>query len=60
MDRELIDPLNEDTYDDRVIVHSPIRSTCSHISTERWEMAFGWKFKFKWSRNVSTSKSIYH
>ena len=46
MDRELIDPLNEDTYDDRVIVHSPIKSTFSHISQSQWEKAFGWKFKF--------------
>lgn len=52
-DKELIDPLNPDTYDERVIVHSGIRSTFSHISQEKWERAFGWKFKFKyyWEKN---------
>lgn len=52
-DRELIDPLNEDTYDDRVIVHSGIKSMWYHISDEKWQRAFGWKFKFRyyWKRN---------
>jgi len=50
MSKELIDPLNPDTYDERVIVQSGIRSTFGHISDEKWQRAFGWKFKFKWKR----------
>ena len=49
-DKELIDPLNPDTYDERVIVQSGIRSTFSHISEEKWQRAFGWKIKFTWRR----------
>ncbi len=51
MSKELIDPLNEDTYDDRVIVHSGIRSVMSDIPKHKWEQAFGWKFKFIWRKN---------
>ncbi len=45
-DRELINPLDTDTYDDRVIVHSGIRSTFNHIPQDRWDKIFGWKFNF--------------
>ena len=46
MSKDLIDPLNTDTYDDRVIVHSGIRSTFESIPQDRWDKVFGWKFKF--------------
>lgn len=45
-DKELIDPLNPDTYDERVIVQSGIRSTFENITDEQWQRAFGWKIKF--------------
>lgn len=35
MSKPLIDPLNEDTYDDRVIVHGPIKSYLSGPAFER-------------------------
>jgi hypothetical protein len=34
-DKELIDPLNPDTYDERVIVHSGIRSVLSGPAFEK-------------------------
>ena len=54
MDRELIDPLNEDTYDDRVIVHSPIKTpppTPAYV--KGWERIFGpkWSFIIYWNFN---------
>lgn len=55
MERGLIDPLNEDTYDDRVIVHSSIIK--SHLPTPAyrrgWDKAFGpkWIIKFIWKKN---------
>lgn len=48
---DLIDPLNEDTYDDRVIVHGPLRSKISTEAYRRgWERAFGKKIKIKINR----------
>ena len=51
-DRPLIDPLDEDTFDDRIIRHAPIRSTYSHISQAKWDKIFGkkWSFGFVWMR----------
>ena len=45
-DKELIDPLNPDTYDERVIVQSGIRASYTGISQAKWEQAFGWKIRF--------------
>lgn len=43
---DLIDPLNEDTYDDRVIVHGPIKTKVPTEAYRRgWEKAFGKKLK---------------
>lgn len=36
MSKDLIDPLNEDTYDDRVIVHGPIKSYLSGPAFEKF------------------------
>lgn len=44
---DLIDPLNEDTYDDRVIVHSGIRTPVPNDKYRRgWERIFGAKWFF--------------
>lgn len=41
---ELIDPLNEDTYDDRVIRSAPVRSMLSGPAFDKF---YGKKFKYK-------------
>lgn len=47
MGRELIDPLNEDTYDDRVIVHSGIKTPVPNEAYRKgWERIFGKKRQF--------------
>jgi len=50
--RPLIDPLDEDTFDDRIIRHAPIRSTFESISQARWDKVFApkWSFEFVWMR----------
>lgn len=46
-ERELIDPLNEDTFDDRVIYHSGIRTPAPNEAYRRgWERIFGAKWFF--------------
>lgn len=46
-DRELIDPLNPDTYDDRVIVHSGIKTPVPNDKyCKGWERIFGAKWFF--------------
>lgn len=44
MSKDLIDPLNEDTYDDRVIVHGPLKS---YLSGPAFEKLYKRKFRFK-------------
>ncbi len=62
MERGLIDPLNEDTYDDRVIVHSSIIK--SHLPTPAyrrgWDKAFGpkWIIKFNYKKKKYVSISL--
>lgn len=50
----LIDPLNEDTYDDRVIVHSSIIKSQPPTEAYRrgWERVFGAKMELTiiWNR----------
>lgn len=46
--RDLIDPMNEDTYDDRVIVVGPLKTKPPTEAYRRgWERAFGKKLKGK-------------
>lgn len=48
---DLIDPMNEDTYDDRVIVHGPLKSKIATEAYRRgWEKAFGKKINIKINR----------
>lgn len=48
MARDLIDPMNPDTFDDRIIMHGPIRSQPPNDAYRSgWERAFGKKFKLK-------------
>lgn len=48
MGRELIDPLNENTYDDRVIVHSGIKTPVPTEAYRRgWERVFSKKLHIK-------------
>lgn len=51
MARELIDPLNEDTYDDRVIMHGPIKSMPPNDAYRRgWDKIWSWKLNVKIER----------
>jgi len=49
MEKELIDPMNEDTYDDRVIVHSNIIKTMvqSKKYGTAWDRIFSLTLKNK-------------
>ena len=53
----LIDPLNEDTYDDRVIVHSSIIKSHSPTPAYRkgWERIWGSK-RATWSFTIKVKK----
>jgi hypothetical protein len=51
MARDLIDPMNPDTFDDRIIMHGPIRSQLPNDAYRRgWDKAFGRKIRINISR----------
>jgi hypothetical protein len=60
MTRDLIDPMNTDTYDDRVIMHGPIRSQLPNDAYRRgWDKAFGKLINIKIRRRSLWLKNLH-
>jgi len=60
MARDLIDPMNPDTFDDRIIMHGPIRSQLPNDAYRKgWEKAFGKNFKIKIRRRTLWLKNLH-